>query len=153
MSSASSQRDPKRGKYIPCLYMKPSYESFEKRLLIHYHANAEDISQCVQMCQQFCFYMKCYVLCVEYPGYGLYTEDPSDKRTKVQAILDDVKIIMDYSTQILGFELRNIMISGRSIGTGPATFAASQYNVMSLLLTSPIKSVGEIAKQHYGSFA
>ena len=44
------------------------------------------------------------------------------------------------------------MVSGRSIGSGPACHLASFYNPLSLILISPIKSVNAVARQLCGRF-
>lgn len=45
------------------------------------------------------------------------------------------------------------MVSGRSIGSGPACHLASKFQLSCLILISPIKSVVDIAKQKYGRLA
>lgn len=45
----------------------------------------------------------------------------------------------------------NIIISGRSIGSGPACHLAKTFrNALALVLVSPIKSVVDVARQKYG---
>ena len=44
----------------------------------------------------------------------------------------------------------DIIISGRSIGSGPACHLASKFNPSSLLLISPIRSVKDVARLRYG---
>jgi hypothetical protein len=50
---------------------------------------------------------------MEYPGYGLYPGKPSE-----EAILADASYIYQYLTKHSGIEEKNIIIFGRSIGTG-----------------------------------
>ena len=46
---------------------------------------------------------------------------------------------------------RNIIIMGRSIGSGPACHLAKTFkNALALVLISPIKSVIDVARQKYG---
>jgi hypothetical protein len=47
---------------------------------------------------------------------------------------------------VLGVEEKNIIIFGRSMGSGPATHVASIRNPGCLLLMSSFKSIREIAK-------
>jgi hypothetical protein len=44
----------------------------------------------------------------------------------------------------------DILISGRSIGSGPACHLASIFKPACLMLISPIKSVKDVAKLKYG---
>jgi abhydrolase domain-containing protein 17 len=60
--------------------------------------------------------LKVNILAVEYPGYGIYQGSPSE-----DAILKDANYIYQYLTKHSGVEERNIIIFGRSIGTGYLT--------------------------------
>ena len=60
-------------------------------------------------------------------------------------ILDDALYIYDYINQVMGIEEENIIVYGRSIGTGPATDVASKRSPACLLLMSAFKSVRTIA--------
>lgn len=59
-------------------------------------------------------------MAVEYPGYGIYDGSPD-----AYTIQKDAEIVYNYLTQILGIPESSIILFGRSIGTGPATFLAS----------------------------
>lgn len=60
-------------------------------------------------------------------------------------ILDDALYAYDYINLVLGIEESNIIIFGRSMGSGPATHVASKRNPASLLLMSSFKSIRDIA--------
>jgi dienelactone hydrolase len=66
--------------------------------------------------------MKMHVLCIEYPGYGLYKTSQPD----ADQLLEDSKIVFDYLTTICGVNPSDIVLFGRSIGGGPATYLASE---------------------------
>lgn len=82
---------------------------------------------------------------MEYPGYGVY-DSPKDELT----ILKDSLILFDFLIDTLKFAPENIIVFGRSIGTGPATYLASQRkHIMLLLLFSPFIRLKEIAKDYF----
>lgn len=56
-------------------------------------------------------------------------------------------------TQILKFKKENVFCVGRSIGTGPATYLASQNPIGSLCLITPFTSIKDTVKDIYGSIA
>ena len=60
-------------------------------------------------------------------------------------ILDDAVYIYDYITKVIGVEEKNIIIFGRSMGSGPATHVASLRKPGCLLLMSSFKSIRAIA--------
>lgn len=46
----------------------------------------------------------------------------------------------------------SIILFGRSIGTGPATYIAAKHNPCALLLMSAFKSIREIVKEQAGKY-
>jgi acetyl esterase/lipase len=49
-----------------------------------------------------------------------------------------------------GFDYNNIIILGRSIGSGPAIFAAAHHKVAALVLISPFLSICKLVADKYG---
>lgn len=66
-------------------------------------------------------------------------------------ILEDALYVYDYINKVLGIDEENIIIFGRSIGTGPATHVASKRKPGCLLLMSAFKSIRAIAQDQAGS--
>lgn len=64
-----------------------------------------------------------HILCVEYPGYGQYKGSPTSAQ-----IIKDAETVFDFLIQEIGYEPKNILVFGRSIGSGPATHLASTKN-------------------------
>lgn len=58
---------------IPCLYL-PYLSGGSSKLLIYFHANAEDIGRCYEMLDRIRSTIRINVLAPEYPGYGIYTK-------------------------------------------------------------------------------
>lgn len=65
-------------------------------------------------------------------------------------MLKDAEYIYDYIYKVLGIKEENIILFGRSIGSGPATHLASKNNPCSLLLMSPFKSIRSVAEIQAG---
>lgn len=72
------------------------------------------------------------IMIIDYPGYGLSDGKPSDK-TMFEAALK----AYDYAIEQEYVDVNNIVILGYSIGTGVATYVASERNVNGLILISP----------------
>ena len=85
---------------------------------------------------------------MEYPGYGIYQGKPSSEQ-----IIIDSEIVFDYLTLRLGVKAKNIIIFGRSIGSGPAAHLAAQRRVGGLVLMSAYTSIKDVAKNIAGSLA
>ena len=93
--------------------------------------------------------MRMHVLAVEYPGYGLYKTSPPDENK----IKEDADIVFDYLTKFVGVKASDIILFGRSMGTGPATYLASKNKAYSLLLMSPYTSIKDVSRSLLGKLS
>ena len=123
--------------YIPCLYLRMT-ELKSNKIIIYFHANYEDLGQTRQIALSIQKYLKLNVLCVEYPGYGIYKSFDSCSCEKV---IKDAECVYNFLTNIMSISEDNIIIMGRCIGSGPATYLASRFKPYSLILISPFVSI------------
>lgn len=135
------QNSPK----IPCYFYETNGGS--SILFIHFHANAEDIGDSSQYMKLVCSLLKVNCLIVEYPGYGLYKGKCSSEN-----ILKDGEIVLEYLINELNIPSKRIVLMGRSVGSGPATYLASKYDVGALILLSAYTSLKKLVRDHYGKF-
>ena len=87
-----------------------------------------------------------HVMAVEYPGYGLYKTSKVDE----EKMKEDADAIYDYLTQVCGIKESDIILWGRSMGSGPTSYLASRKSAHSLLLMSPYMSIKDAAKSLLG---
>lgn len=139
--AAPQESSLKPGDYIPCLYL-PHASATSQKLLIYFHANAEDIGLATELLNFVREMLKVNVLAMEYPGYGIYRGEPD-----ADQIAQDALNIYDYLTIVLGVKEENIILFGRSIGSGAASFLAGRRKPCALLLMSPFKCIREIIKE------
>ena len=78
-----------------------------------------------------------HVMAVEYPGYGLYKSSQPDE----EAIKEDALSIYDYLTLCVGIREKDILLFGRSMGSGPTSYLASVREPYGLILMSPYTSI------------
>ena len=84
---------------------------------------------------------------MEYPGYGHYTgHSPSAER-----IFEDAELVYDFLVNNVGFPEKNIVIFGRSIGSGPATHVAAHRSPGALVLMSAFTSLRAVVRDLVGS--
>jgi len=122
------------------------YEEGANKLVIYFHGNAEDIGLAYDLMFMFGSEMKMHVMAVEYPGYGLYkTSKPDEEKIK-----QDADTVYDYLTEVCGIREKDIILFGRSMGSGPSSYLASRKNPSSLLLMSPYMSIKDAAKSLFG---
>ena len=78
----------------------------------------------------------------------MYTGFPNDT-----SIMRDSEAVYEYLTTRLRVKPRNIIVFGRSIGSGPATYLASKREVGALVLMSAFTSIRAVVKDFVGKFA
>jgi fermentation-respiration switch protein FrsA (DUF1100 family) len=88
-----------------------------------------------------------HVLAVEYPGYGIYDGAPDANQ-----IAKDADTVYAYLTKVQRLQESQIILFGRSIGTGPATYLASKNSPCALLLMSPFTSIRDIVRETAGKY-
>lgn len=69
---------------------------------------------------------------IDYPGYGMSKGKPSDDSMFIAS-----KYIFEYATKMSEVNIDNIVIMGYSIGTGVASYCASENDASGLILVAP----------------
>merc|ERR1719265_954624 len=90
---------------------------------------------------------KMNVLAVEYPGYGMLSHIPSSEAGINEVVITAFRFVLDE----LKVAYEQIILFGRSIGSGPAVYLASRFPVGGLILVAAFASVKEAAKSLVGS--
>jgi pimeloyl-ACP methyl ester carboxylesterase len=85
---------------------------------------------------------------MEYPTYGVY----KGRELSEGAIRQDGEHLYEFVTKQMGLSSDQIIIFGRSMGSGAASSLASSQKVGGLILFSAYKSVKEAAKSLVGGF-
>ncbi len=109
--------------------------------LVYFGGNAEDVLHTAQRAAQLEVKR---VLVVNYRGYGNSPGKPSQ-----QALFADALAIHDYLLGPGGAEAQEIVVMGRSLGSGVATMLAAQRAVRSAVLVTPFDSVAAVAVRHF----
>ena len=104
--------------------------------MIYCHGNAEDVGLAYELMDHLRTTLMVHVLGVEYPGYGVYAGDPTS-----ELIIEDIDNVYTYLTDVLCWPSYDIILFGRSIGSGPASWIAANKNPGALLLMSPYTSI------------
>lgn len=96
--------------------------------------------------------LKINMLAVEYPGYGIYIEDELEGKDgpTEEKIYRDARLVLDFVTSQTHLSLDDIVVLGRSLGSGPATYLASNLKVAGLVLMSPYTSIRNVAFSKVG---
>lgn len=131
--------------YIPCLFIQEREQS--SKFLIFFHGNSEDIFLSELIGQLFAEKLQMNVIIVEYPGYSIYNAPKS-----AEVMCYDSLIVYSFIQDYFNLKDEDIFVLGRSIGTGPAVYLASQKKPQALILISPFKSIKSIKGGFLGFF-
>lgn len=127
--------DSKNSESIAAIHLKAKPGA---KTIIYSHGNAEDIGQNIEIFNAL--HNKGYgVIAYDYPGYGLSSGKPTEASTQRA-----INSAWDYAIKS-GISPSSIIILGRSIGTGPSVWLASQTKPAGLILISPLKSAYSVA--------
>ena len=131
--------------HIPCMYQESTNKPGTNKIFLYFHGNAEDIFNATTNLSVIKAYLPFNTLCMEYPGYSIYYSEKS-----AETIENDTLLLFDFLTKECGINPKDIVVCGRSIGTGAATYLASQRKPGALILISPIKSIRDTVKNLIG---
>eukprot|EP01103_Thecamoeba_quadrilineata_P012985 TRINITY_DN3477_c0_g1_i1.p1 TRINITY_DN3477_c0_g1~~TRINITY_DN3477_c0_g1_i1.p1 ORF type:complete len:268 (-),score=22.84 TRINITY_DN3477_c0_g1_i1:174-977(-) len=133
---------------IPALYHPcPSSKIF----LIYSHGNGCDCGEMYEELKVYSEIFQVNVIGYEYPGYGIFPGEPSASSVKKIS-----KLVFYFVHHNLRVPSQNIVLFGRSIGSGPASYCAAQVQskgieIGALILQSPFTSIREMARLFVGS--
>jgi len=130
---------------VPCLFLPFQHARF---LMMFFHANAEDLGLVYNFCTILRDMFQVNVLAVEYPGYGICRGACTEA-----GILANAEAAMEFATDTLSIANSDILILGRSLGTGPSIALAAKYQVAGIILVSPFTSIKELFHLKVGRIA
>lgn len=131
---------------MPCLFLPFQHARF---LMMFFHANAEDLGLIYNFCTILKDLFQVNVLAVEYPGYGICPGASTE-----EGIMANAEAAMDFAIETLGVAQNDILLFGRSLGTGPTVALASRYHqIAGVVLVSPFTSIKELFQRRVGRIA
>jgi hypothetical protein len=110
-------------------------------VLIYFGGNAEEVSHLALEAGQL---RGISLVFFNYRGYGKSTGTPGE-----QAFFGDALAIYDQVASLPGVDRKRIIVMGRSLGSGVATYLASQRPVAAVVLVTPYDSMAAVGRGHY----
>ena len=153
---------PSHGTPIPAFYIKSKTPS--EVTLLFSHGNAEDIGMIYDWFADLARVLKVNVMSYDYKGYG--PTSPENGKTKASgkqtikpveaaapsevAVYQDITAAYDYLLNVKGCTPNNVVLYGRSLGSGPSCYLAEKTaregkSVAGLMLQSPLLSAYRVA--------
>lgn len=120
-----------------------SRETGARGTLLFFHGNAGNISGRLESVQQF-HNLGLNVLIVDYRGYGQSTGSPSEA-----GLYKDAATCWAHLTDTRGIAPEDVVLFGRSMGGGPATWLATRHRPGAVILESVFTNVPDVGAHHY----
>jgi uncharacterized protein len=109
-----------------------------QKLVIYFGGNAEEVSHMIDKAGEFDGWA---LLLVNYPGYGNSEGKPGER-----SFFEASMAILDYAVSRDDIDPHNIVLMGRSIGTGSAVYLAHKRPAKAVILISPFESILAVAQ-------
>jgi len=131
------KKDKERINQVPFFYYKTKDNNENKFTIIYSHGNAEDIGQSIYWMRHMRDFLKADIVVYDYIGYGL-----AKGRASEDKCYKSLKAIYTYLTVDKQIDSKNIILYGRSLGSGPTVHFASNLSnpIAGVILQSPISS-------------
>ncbi len=114
-----------------------------KGTVLFFHGNAGNISHRLESIEIF-HKLELNVFIIDYRGYG-----QSEGKVTEQGTYRDAEAAWDYLIRTRGFNAKQVVIFGRSLGASIASWLASQHTPAALIVESGFTSVPSMAKRIY----
>ena len=111
--------------------------------LLFFHGNAGNISGRLESVRQF-HRLGLNVLIVDYRGYGQSTGSPTE-----EGIYRDAEACWRYLVETKRIAPQEVVVFGRSMGGGPATWLAAREKPGAVILESVFPNVPDVGAHHY----
>lgn len=142
LDNVQELRLPTADNHQALAWFSPPPEDSTGRIIVHFHGNADALNRLIPLLNRFRDAGFGY-LALEYRGYPGY-----EGETTEEGIYHDARAAMDF-VQSLGFKANDIILFGRSLGTGAAVQMAAEYPVALVALVSPFTTVADAAAGVY----
>lgn len=140
------------GKRIPAFHIEYPREKSNARTppitILYSHANAEDLGCIYPWCKYLSRQLRVNIFAYDYTGYGLAMSEGRPNESQCYA---DIDAAYDYLRMRLEIPASQIVLYGRSLGSGPSCYLASETSaaeeeetVGGLILHAPFMSVFRI---------
>lgn len=105
-------------------------------VVLYFHGNADNLQRWGQYTVDLTRHHY-QVLAVEYPGYGKTKGEPNES-----AFYNSAALAYEWAAE--RFSPEQIIIYGRSLGSGPAAWLAARYPAQQLILETPFPSIPKL---------
>ena len=113
---------------VPCYFVRCKTGS--SKILLYFHTEKQDLGEESSVIISLCHYLKCHVIAIEYPGFGIWFEE----KFNYKEVIFRASIVFEYITSQLGFLETDIILMGNSVGSRVAMEISNKYKAWACIL-------------------
>jgi predicted esterase len=126
----------------------------KQSIILFLHGNGEDLGNCYSYLKQVQDILNIPIMAMEYPSYGIY-QQTEEKNTDEKRCVECTLSVIQFLIHTIEINDQNIVIMGRSIGTGVACHVTyllqvHKIHIKSLILISPFSSIKNLVMEKIG---
>lgn len=130
---------------IPILFKEYPVQTENTPTILFCHGNAEDLGHYSRAIQRMSMEWRSNICVFDYRGYGL-----NIGTTNQENCFDDTHSVYEWLTEQKDVKNKNLIIVGRSMGSGPACqlaefLSVKKIEIKGLILLSPLESAARVA--------
>lgn len=126
-------------KYIPAFFF---WNENAKTTIIYSHGNGEDVGHSRYWLYLLHKSLKVNVIGYDYEGYGLHEGSSSEN-----SCYRDIQNVVYYLKTNFNIDSHDIILYGRSLGTGPTVDIATKHRFKGVILEAPYKSIFSVVDE------
>jgi alpha-beta hydrolase superfamily lysophospholipase len=127
------------GEQLNLLYFRQPRQA-SKGLVLYYHSNADNLQRWGKYNKTFLQWGYDFIVW-DYRGYGKSTGKPTAENLR-----SDAELVYKFANK--RYESKQIIIYGRSLGTGLAAYVAFRHSAKRLILETPYHSFADVANTY-----
>lgn len=113
-----------------------------EQVILYSHGNAEDLAGIRSRIKLLASQLKVNVVAYDYPGYGASGGTASE-----DGAYQAIDAVYDYLISDLGYQPKQIVLYGRSVGGGPTCYLAAKHSVSAVIIESSFTSAFRVVTQ------
>lgn len=125
---------------VPCVILRCESRPARYTLLLS-HGNMEDLGIATSDASSYTDVLGCDICLYEYSGFGIATGKPSEANCYA-----DIEATYDFLVHDAGVNPNTIVLFGRSMGSGPTVYLASQRRVAGVILVAAFLSCARVVQ-------
>lgn len=124
-----------------CGYISKDTIKEKLPLVLYFGGNAEEVSH---LAEKYKYFPNTIMVLMNYRSFGL-----SQGKISEQTMFSDALEVYDKMMANPKVDTNHVIVMGRSMGTGVATYVASQRKVNATVLITPYESIIDVAQEKY----